>query len=74
MLSTQELERLADHLLREDFSDTSKNKVRTAEFPVLSPYQIKRRAMREIPYSSLSERQRIECAHKHMDYYPREVD
>lgn len=73
-LNSEDLERLANHLLRTDFEDKRKNKSRTNEFPVLSPSQMKRRVMMEIPYSNLSERQRLECRLKNVDYYPRESD
>lgn len=74
MLSPKELEALADHLLESDFSDNRKNKSQLTEFPILSPSQLKRRLLAEIPYSNLSEKQRIECRSKNLDYYPREGD
>lgn len=73
-LKPEELERLADYLLRDEFEDKRKNKSRTREFPILSPSQIKRRESMEIPYSSLSEAQRLACRKQKMDYYPREDD
>jgi hypothetical protein len=73
-LNSGDLERLANHLLRNDFEDKRKNKSRTNEFPVLSSSQMKRRTMMEIPYSNLSEKQRLECRLKNVDYYPRESD
>lgn len=74
MLSPKELEALADHLLASDFSDNRKNKSQLTEFPILSPSQLKRRLLAEIPYSNLSEKQRVECRSKNLDYYPREGD
>lgn len=73
-LSPEELENLADHLLKKDFEDKRRNKTRTTEFPVLSPSQMKRRSLMEIPYSNLSEKQRLECRLKNLDYYSRESD
>lgn len=73
-LTSEDLERLADHLLRQEFEDKRKNKSRKTEFPILSPSQMKRRMLMEIPYSSLSERQRLECRLKNLDYYSRESD
>jgi len=73
-LTSEDLERLADHLLRQEFEDKRKNKSRKTEFPILSPSQMKRRRLMEIPYSSLSERQRLECRLKNLDYYSRESD
>lgn len=73
-LSHEEVERLADHLLREDFEERRRNKIRTTEYPVLSPSQLKRRVLSEIPYSNLSERQRLECKSKNLDYYSRESE
>ena len=72
MLSPKELEALADHLLSSDFADTRKNKSRLIEFPILSPSQMKRRLSAEIPYSSLSKKQMIECRFKNLEYSPRE--
>jgi len=69
-LTSEDLERLADHLLRHK----RKNKSRKTEFPILSPSQMKRRMLMEIPYSNLSERQRLECRLKNLDYYSRESD
>jgi|BioPla2DNA2_1021312.scaffolds.fasta_scaffold109313_2 hypothetical protein len=73
-LTSEDLERLADHLLRQEFEDKRKNKSRKTEFPILSPSQLKRRMLMEIPYSNLSERQRLECRLKNLDYYSRESD
>ena len=73
-LNSEDLERLADHLLRQEFEDKRKNKSRSAKFPFLSPSQMKRRTLMEIPYSNLSERQRLDCRNKNLDYYPRESD
>lgn len=73
-LNSEDLERLADHLLRDEFKEKKKNKSKKAEFPVLSPSQMKRRTMMEIPYSNLSEKQRLECRLKNLDYYSRESD
>lgn len=73
-LTPEELERLADELLKKYLKDRRKNKSKLDEYPILSPSQLKRRQAIEIPYSSLSEKQRLECKMKRMDYYPREVD
>lgn len=73
-LSSSELERLADHLLEKYLKDKRKNKSRLEEYPILSKSQLKRRQMMEIPYSNLSEKQRLECKSKRMDYYPRNED
>ena len=71
-LSASELERLADNLLKESLKDCRCNKSRTAEYPILSPSQLKRRTSLEIPYSNLSEKQRLECKSKNLEYYSRE--
>lgn len=73
-LSSEELERLADHLLRTELENNKKNKSKSAEFPFLSDSQMKRRTLMEIPYSNLSEKQRLECKTKNLDYYPKEVE
>lgn len=67
-----DLERQADELLAQDFQDKRRNKTRVIEFPVLSPSQLKRRTSMEIPYSNLSNKQRLECRIKHLDYCLRE--
>jgi hypothetical protein len=73
-LTSEELDGLASHLLEQDFKDRRRNKIRTTEFPILSPSQMKRRTLMEIPYSNLSERQRLECRSKNLDYYSRESE
>jgi hypothetical protein len=71
-LSSSELEDLADYLLRDEFQDRRRNKMQSADCPVLSPSQMKRRFLMEIPYSNLSEKQRIDCRSKNLDYYSRD--
>lgn len=72
MLSYEELGGLADNLLKSDLTSKKKNKSRLCEYPILSDSQLKRRRSMEIPYSNLSERQRIDCRSKGMDYTPKE--
>jgi hypothetical protein len=67
-LSSKELEELADNLLSSDLTEKKKNKVRTTEYPILSNSQLRRRQAREIPYSNLSGKQRLECRTKNLDY------
>lgn len=67
-LSSNELEILADGLLDTELKDKKKNKVKTTEYPVLSRSQLKRRESMEIPYSNLSNRQRMECRTKNLEY------
>lgn len=73
-LSYEELEKLADHLLREEYEDKRKNKSRKIAYPILSPSQEKRRTSMEIPYSNLSKRQRLECKLKNLEYEPTESE
>jgi hypothetical protein len=67
-LSSKELEELADNLLSGDLTEKRKNKVKTAEYPILSDSQMRRRQSREIPLSNLSGKQRLECRTKNLDY------
>jgi len=67
-LSPAELENLADYLLRNDFENPKRDKSRTVEYPVLSPSQFKRRIGMEIPYSNLSQRQKLECQTRKLEY------
>jgi hypothetical protein len=73
-LSPVELERLADNLLSKEFKDTRKNKVKTTEYPILSPSQYKRRQLTEIPYSNLSTRQKLNARQKNYEYVEEEAD
>lgn len=68
MLDSKELERLADNLLKDELSSKNKWKSQQTEYPILSDSQLKRRASMEIPYSNLSEKQRLECRSKQLDY------
>jgi len=67
-LTATDLENLADHLLQSDMKQNKRNKSRTEEFSILSPSQNKRRSLTEIPYSNLTEKQKMECRAKNLDY------
>jgi len=62
------IERLADKLLEQDLKSKKRNKSRTSEYPILSKSQMKRRQSREIPYSNLSNRQKLLATEKYWDY------
>jgi len=68
MLNSTELERLADHLLRDELKNKQRWKSKLSEYPILSESQLKLRHKMEIPYSNLSERQKLECRSKNFEY------
>lgn len=53
------LEMEADKLLSDILKSKKKNKSKISEYPILSDTQISRRSRREIPFSNLSTKQRI---------------
>lgn len=67
MLTNLELEELANHLLSKDLKDRRKNKSQITEYPILSPSQLKRRHSMEIPYSNLSDKQKLDCRTKNLE-------
>lgn len=73
-LNSKELTELADHLLESELKDKLKNKIQTTSYPILSESQLKRRGAKEIPYSNLTNRQRMECRAKHYEYDVKEGD
>jgi hypothetical protein len=54
------LELEADKLLAGTLKSHKKNKSQTEEYPILSDAQLSRRRAREIPFSNLSLRQKLE--------------
>lgn len=72
MISPNELERLANVLLESYIKDKHKNKMKSDEYPILSPSQMKRRQSAEIPYSNLSMNQKLQARLKNYDYNERE--
>lgn len=68
-MSNKDLEKEADELLAPFFKDKRRNKSQTDPYPVLSESQLKRRASKEIPFSSLSVRQakQSECGQDEPD-------
>lgn len=68
MLSSKELEKLADNLLSDELKSKNRWKSQQSEYPILSETQLRLRNKMEIPYSNLSEKQKLECRSKNLEY------
>ncbi len=61
MKEKSDLEIEADKLLGSVLKNKKKNKTKTEEYPILSDFQLRRRRAKEIPFSSLSMRQKAKA-------------